>query len=160
MVPHYVGQMNSSISSDTYSNNTFDPASYTSQLKSFMQQICPTSVRQQQQRKTLQSYLHAHLFSSGMMEYVKHSLQAPYDKPYHVLKRHHKHHTLDISRQTKLLTDLSLPILTMTILLTQLQTLPFHHHWIIRSHQMLRLTPESPISATTQNSLWTSCTLA
>ena len=59
-------------------------------------------MQQQQPRK---SYVSTDLFTCPYVfvryDGVKRSLQAPYDGPFRVLKRHHKHYTLDISGQSK-----------------------------------------------------------
>ena len=89
-------------SSDPFNNDTPDPSSYATQLKYLMQQVHPTSVRQQQQRKThISTDLSTCPFVFVRYDGVKRSLQALYDGPYRVLKRHHKHYTLDVAGQTK-----------------------------------------------------------
>ena len=58
-----------------------------------------TPVRQQQQQR--KTYVNTDLsicpFVFVRHDGVKRSLQAPYEGPFHVLNRHHKHYTLDIS---------------------------------------------------------------
>ena len=82
------------------SNDILDPISYATHLKTFMQQLHPNPVWQQPQRK---SYVSTDLSTYVFVRHdgVRRSLQAPYDGPFQVLKRHNKHYTLDISGQSK-----------------------------------------------------------
>ena len=72
-----------------------DPVKYTSQLKSYMQQLQPPPVSV---KHTKQSYIHNNLSTCTHVfiwhDAVKKPLQQPYDSPFKVRKRGDKHFTL------------------------------------------------------------------
>lgn len=81
----------------TKDDGTSDPASYVTRLRSSMQLLQATPVRQQTQRK---AHVNDNLLTCTHVfvrhDAVKTPLQQPYDGPYKVLKRAQKHFTIDI----------------------------------------------------------------
>ena len=82
---------------NTREDATTEPAAYVTQLKSDMQRLQATPVRQQAPRKV---HVHSDLSTSTHV-FVRHdanrkTLQAPYDGPYKVLERSEKYFKLDV----------------------------------------------------------------
>ena len=85
----------------TSTTNHLDPISYATQLKTFMQQLKPPSVRRQQRHVYISPDLSTCTFVFVRHDAIKRSLQKPYDGPFRVLHRSDKHFTLDISGKKK-----------------------------------------------------------
>ena len=84
-------------------HNDINPSSYSTQLKTLMQNITPSFTRQQQRKTHIHPDLLTCTFVFVRHDAVKKSLQPPYDGPFRVLKRQDKHYTLDISGKEKVI---------------------------------------------------------